>query len=207
MIGLIDLGIGNLFSLLNLFEQITKKKIVVINKAEFLNKSKNEISHLIIPGVGSYPAAMDKINSSMWEKSILEFKDTKKPILGICLGMQLFFDQSEENGIITKGLGFLEGSVIKIKTRDGYKLPHVGWNNLKISKNDPILDGLNLDIDFYFLHSYRCAPINEDIILCKTEYNEMFPSIVRQKNIIGFQFHPEKSSKIGQKLIENFLNT
>ncbi len=206
MIGLVDLGIGNLFSLFNLFTQITKKKIIIIDKANNLIEDKNEISHLVIPGVGSYPAAMDSIKSSHWKESIIEFRETNKPILGICLGMQLFFDQSEENEVITKGLGLLKGNVVKIKVKDGYKLPHVGWNDLKIVKKDPILEGLNLDIDFYFLHSYKCAPISDDIIVCKTDYNEMFPSIIRQNNIVGFQFHPEKSSNIGQKLIENFLN-
>ncbi len=206
MIALIDLGIGNLFSLFNLFKQITKKKIMIIDKSEHLTQNKNEISHLIIPGVGSFPAAMEKIGSSDWKENIIEFKNTKKPILGICLGMQLFFKQSEENGVVTKGLGLLDGEVIKIKPKDGLKLPHVGWNDLKEQKKDPILEGLNLNIDFYFLHSYKCVPVDEKIIVCKTDYNELFASIVRKENIIGFQFHPEKSSKIGQKLIENFLS-
>jgi glutamine amidotransferase len=206
LIGLIDLGVGNLFSLSNLFTKITKKKIIIIDNAEFLTQNKNEISHLVLPGVGSYPAAMKMIESSNWKESIIKFKDTNKPILGICLGMQLFFDQSEENEVMTKGLGLLKGNVVKMKVKNSYKLPHVGWNDLKIEKKDPILDDLNLDIDFYFLHSYKCLPTSDDIIICKTDYSEMFPSIIRQNNIIGFQFHPEKSSKIGQKLIENFLN-
>ena len=206
MIGLVDLGIGNLFSLFKVFTKITKKKIIIIDKAEFLTQKKSEISHLVLPGVGSYPAAMKMIEGSNWKESIINFKDTNKPILGICLGMQLFFDQSEENEVITKGLGLLKGNVVKMNVKKGYKLPHVGWNNLKIEKQDPILDGLNLDIDFYFLHSYKCLPACDDITICKTDYSEMFPSIIRQNNIIGFQFHPEKSSKIGQKLIENFLN-
>ena len=206
MIGLVDLGIGNLFSLKNLFSLIGRKKIIIINDPDYLSAHINEITHLIIPGVGSYPAAMEAIEKSNWKKSIIDFKCMDKPLLGICLGMQLFFNESEENGIVTKGLGLLEGKVIKLRTKNGFKLPHVGWNDLIIQKDDSILKNLNLDIDFYFLHSYRCLPKDDEITICKTEYTEIFPSIVRKKNIIGFQFHPEKSSKIGQKLIENFLN-
>ena len=206
MIGLVDLGIGNLFSLFNLFTKITKNEVMIIDKDSLLIKNKDKISHLVIPGVGSYPAAMEVIKNSFWKEGIIDFKKTNKPILGICLGMQLFFDQSEENEVITKGLGLLKGNVVKMKVKNDHKLPHVGWNNLKIVKKDPIFNSLNLDIDFYFLHSYKCVPIDHSLILSKTEYDEMFVSIVRHNNIIGFQFHPEKSSKIGQKLIENFLN-
>ena len=206
MIGLVDLGIGNLFSLFNLFTQLGTKKVIIIDKSDLLFKKMNEISHLIIPGVGSYPAAMQSINNFNWKETIINYKETKKPILGICLGMQLFFDTSEENNTITKGLGILKGNVVKINVNKKYKLPHIGWNNLKMIKNDSILKNLNLDIDFYFLHSYKCVPLNSDVVVCETNYGEMFPSIVRHENVIGFQFHPEKSSSIGQKLIENFLN-
>ncbi|MDA8533237.1 imidazole glycerol phosphate synthase subunit HisH [Candidatus Pelagibacter bacterium] len=206
MIGLLDLGIGNLFSISNLFSKISKKKITIISEPNFLSENINEITHLVIPGVGSYPSAMETIEKSNWKKNIIKFKETNKPLLGICLGMQLFFNESEENGVITKGLGLLDGSVIKMIPKESFKLPHIGWNNLKLKKNDPILNGLNLDVDFYFLHSYKCLPTNDDILICTTDYSEMFPSIIRKENIIGFQFHPEKSSQIGQKLIENFLN-
>ena len=200
MIGLVDLGVGNLFSLFNLFTKITKKKIIIIDKAEFLSQNKSEISHLVLPGVGSYPAAMKMIEGSNWKESIINFKETNKPILGICLGMQLFFDQSEENEVMTKGLGLLKGNVVKMKVKNRYKLPHVGWNDLKIEKKDPILDGLNLDIDFYFLHSYKCLPTSDDIIICKTDYSEMFPSIIRQNNIIDSNFIQKKVLKLVKNL-------
>ena len=114
MIGLVDLGIGNLFSLLSLFIHLGNKKVIIIDKPDLLLKKMNEISHLVIPGVGSYPAAMKSINNFNWKETIVKYKETKKPILGICLGMQLFFEKSEENDTITEGLGILEGNVVKM---------------------------------------------------------------------------------------------
>lgn len=206
MIGIIDLGLGNLFSLINALDRITSKKIKIINNFLLLESFEKEISHLILPGVGSFPAAMKKIKENNWYLELLKFKNKKKPILGICLGMQLLFEKSFENNINTEGLNFIEGSVEKLIVNNFQKIPHTGWNNLVENKNDKILKKVKLNADFYFTHSFYCNVRNKNEIIAFTDYANKFPSLIRKDNIYGCQFHPEKSSDNGKKILENFLS-
>ncbi len=206
MIAIIDLGLGNLFSLSNAFHKITSKTIKIIDNSYLLKNCEEKISHLILPGVGSFPAAMKKIKENNWQSELLKFKNKKKPILGICLGMQLFFEKSFENNIQTKGLNFIEGVVEKLIVNNCEKIPHTGWNNLIEVKNDIILENVNLNADFYFTHSFYCNVRNENEIVAFTDYGHKFPSLIKKDNIFGCQFHPEKSSDNGIKILKNFSN-
>jgi len=201
-IGIVDVGICNLGSLQNaLFSQGWDSE-VVSSPCGFLH-----LPHLILPGVGAFAAVMDRLNTSGLSESIQSFAGSGKPVMGICLGMQLLADGSSEGvteGGDTKGLGLIPGVVQLIDTSSGCSLPHVGWNEARHLKEHPILKGIRRDVDFYFVHSYRFNSINHDSILAETEYGEIFPSIVGKDNVIGVQFHPEKSQSNGLRMLDNF---
>ncbi len=206
MIAIIDLGLGNLFSLSNALDKITSTNIKIIDNSYLFKNFEEEISHLILPGVGSFPAAMKKIKENNWHYELCKFKSKKKPILGICLGMQLLFEKSFENNIETEGLNFIEGDVKKLVISNYEKIPHTGWNNLIEVKNDIILKNVNLNADFYFTHSFYCNVRNKNEIIAFTDYGNKFPSLIKKDNIYGCQFHPEKSSDNGIKILKNFFS-
>jgi imidazole glycerol-phosphate synthase subunit HisH len=198
MIGIVDYGMGNLFSVSKALERLGANYWISADKQELLNADA-----LILPGVGSFRDAMDRLPVD----TIKEFAKTGKPLLGICLGMQLLFETSEENGL-TKGLGLLPGSVRRFpgKTKDGvlYKVPHMGWNRLDFVKPSPLLENLNEDY-VYFVHSYYVDASNSEVLIAKAEYHEQVAAVVGKDHIFGMQFHPEKSSKLGMALLSNFL--
>ena len=200
MIGIIDYGAGNLASVQNAFERIGNESIIFSNPEHI-----KDFSHIVLPGVGSFSKAMESIISLGWKKQITLEVSKGKPILGICLGMQLLFDEGFEGGK-NAGLGILNGSVQKLDSRFSLKIPHIGWNRLFIKTDHPVMRGIKEHIDFYFVHSYKCVPTSEDIILSETKYGEDFVSSVFHKNIIGMQFHPEKSQPAGLKILQNFAN-
>ena len=151
---------------------------------------------------------MDEIKKQGWEKHIKTFVSQGKYLLGICLGMQLLFDEGEEDGA-SKGLGLINGSVKKIIPGKEEALPHVGWNNIiNVKKNHNLFENISKDADYYFDHSYECIPLKAEVILSETNYgiNKKFVSIVCDKNIYGIQFHPEKSPPNGLFLLKNFIN-
>ncbi|MFP5105622.1 imidazole glycerol phosphate synthase subunit HisH [Neobacillus sp. C211] len=198
MIGIVDYGMGNLFSVSKALERLGADYFISANKKELL-----QADGLILPGVGSFRDAMERLPV----KTIKEFVATGKPLLGICLGMQLLFEQSEENGL-TKGLGLLPGSVRRFpgRTSEGatYKVPHMGWNRLEFVNNSPLLK--NVEEDYvYFVHSYYVDANNSDVLLAKADYHEQVSAVVGRDNVMGMQFHPEKSSKLGMALLDNFL--
>ena len=198
MIGIVDYGMGNLFSVSKALERLGADYFISANKKELL-----QADGLILPGVGSFRDAMERLPV----ETIKEFVATGKPLLGICLGMQLLFEQSEENGL-TKGLGLLPGSVRRFpgRTPEGetYKVPHMGWNQLEFVQPSPLLK--NVEEDYvYFVHSYYVDANNSDVLLAKADYNEQVSAVVGRDNIFGMQFHPEKSSKLGMALLANFL--
>ncbi|MBT2738217.1 imidazole glycerol phosphate synthase subunit HisH [Bacillus sp. ISL-7] len=198
MIGIVDYGMGNLFSVSKALERLGADYFISANKKELL-----QADGLILPGVGSFRDAMERLP----EETIKEFVATGKPLLGICLGMQLLFEQSEENGL-TKGLGLLRGSVRRFpgRTSEGatYKVPHMGWNRLEFVNNSPLLK--NVEEDYvYFVHSYYVDAKNSDVLLAKADYHEQVSAVVGRDNVMGMQFHPEKSSKLGMALLDNFL--
>jgi imidazole glycerol-phosphate synthase subunit HisH len=198
MIGIVDYGMGNLFSVSKALERLGADYFISGEKHELL-----AADALILPGVGSFRDAMELLPVN----TIREFAATGKPLLGICLGMQLLFEDSDENGF-TKGLGLLPGSVRRLsgKTPDGesYKVPHMGWNRLEFVQSSPLLKGLEEDY-VYFVHSHFVNAENSDVLLAKADYHEAVSAVVGRDSIFGMQFHPEKSSKLGMALLANFL--
>ncbi|WP_071393601.1 imidazole glycerol phosphate synthase subunit HisH [Bacillus tuaregi] len=201
MIGIVDYGMGNLFSV----SQALKRLEVPF----FLSEDPAELAKadgLILPGVGAFKDAMARLNESGLTDFLHDYVKTGKPLLGICLGMQLLFEESEEGGM-TKGLALLPGRVVRFQgqTENGepYKVPHMGWNRLKWESSSPIT--ANLEEDYaYFVHSYYVKTINREILIGTASYHEEVPAVVGLNNVFGMQFHPEKSSKLGVELLTNF---
>ncbi|PLS06975.1 imidazole glycerol phosphate synthase subunit HisH [Neobacillus cucumis] len=198
MIGIVDYGMGNLFSVSKALERLGADYFISADKDELLRSDA-----LILPGVGSFRDAMERLQV----ETIKEFAATGKPLLGICLGMQLLFEESEENGP-TQGLGLLQGKVRRFPgtTSEGetYKVPHMGWNRLEFVKDSPLLKDLTEDY-VYFVHSYFVDADNNEALLAKADYHEQVSAVVGKDNIFGMQFHPEKSSRLGMALLNNFL--
>jgi glutamine amidotransferase len=200
MIGVLDYGMGNLSSVTNALDYLGIANQIVNSVDKFSTSS-----HLIIPGVGSYAKAMENIHAKQYFSLIQEFGNSGKPILGICLGMQLLSTCGTEPNHI-KGLGLIEGEVVLLPEHLGIRIPHVGWNGITLANIHPILEGVKLNADFYFVHSYYFSQVIEGNILTYTDYGLAFPSIVcnKERNVIGIQFHPEKSQKQGLQILENF---
>lgn len=198
MIGIVDYGMGNLFSVSKAIERLRADFFISSEKKDLLGADA-----LILPGVGSFRDAMERLQVD----TIKEFATSGKPLLGICLGMQLLFENSDENGL-TEGLGLLPGNVRRFSGRTpqgkSYKVPHMGWNRLEFVKSSPLLKNLNEDY-VYFVHSYFVNAENSDVLLAKADYHEQVSAVVGRDNIFGMQFHPEKSSRLGMALLNNFL--
>jgi glutamine amidotransferase len=197
---IIDYGSGNVQSVFNIFRSV-HDQVKVSNDAEDINAA----THIVLPGVGAFAASMSKI---MALSSLEVLKDNVlnqgKPYLGICVGMQVLADQGMEHGL-SKGLGWIPGVVKKINAPDLH-LPHVGWNNFSwCLKDHPLLKGIGLSMDFYYVHSFQFENAVPSDCAAKCNYGMEFTSVISRGNIHGVQFHPEKSQKAGKKLIENFL--
>tara|TARA_B110000438_G_scaffold302880_1_gene362096 strand:- start:2593 stop:3228 length:636 start_codon:yes stop_codon:yes gene_type:complete len=205
-ISIVDYGLGNIVSAKQSFLRVIEEKN--LNAEVVISKNPSEIlesSHIVLPGQGAFKSCIEGLKNISGMISALEeavIKD-KKPFLGICVGMQLLANLSYEKGE-HKGLGWIQGSIKKINFKK-IKLPHMGWNNVKMINNNYKMKFTNEDKDFYFVHSYFFDCINQKNIVAKTNYGLVFPSIVAKENIYGVQFHPEKSSTQGMELIKNFL--
>ena len=200
MIGIVDYNMGNLASVINAF-----KKVGVDATLESDPSKLSSYDKLILPGVGAYGDAMEHLKENGMDKAVIEFAQSGKPLLGICLGMQLLFESSQEFGE-TKGLGLIPGHVVAFdenKFDSHKKVPHMGWNELFKQKETPIFNGLDNDFYLYFVHSFHVTCDNKYAI-GKTTYGYEFVSAVQNKNIYGIQPHPEKSHDNGLKIIENF---
>lgn len=200
MLGIIDYNMGNLASVYNACSKFTKDLKIVKNADDLKNLDK-----IILPGVGAYKDAMQHLEDSGLKDAILDFANSKKPLLGICLGMQLLFESSEEFGY-TKGLGLIEGKVIKFdksKMSSDLKIPHMGWNKI-VNKDNPLFKNLQNPY-LYFVHSYHVVT-DDKYTIATTNYGYDFVSAVNKDNIFGFQPHPEKSHNNGLKILENFIN-
>lgn len=196
-IGIVDIGIGNLGSLRNALYSQGWDSVFVSVPEGF-----ERLTHLLLPGVGAFSAAVKRLHDSGLFEPIRRFAAEGRPVMGICLGMQLLAERGTEGGDI-EGLGLVPGSVVPIDA-PSLRLPHVGWNNAHQAQPHPLLEGIHNDVDFYFVHSYRFAPTHARNVLAYTEYGERFASIVGQGNVVGAQFHPEKSQSNGLRLLENF---
>ena len=200
MIGVIDYGLGNLSSVVNALKKLNADIEI------FSNPNKTKLySKLILPGVGSFNAGMKLLIDQNWVTKIKVHANSGKPLLGICLGMQLLFTKGEEEGMCD-GLDLISGQVKKMIVDKNLKLPHVGWNNLIIKKSHPLLENIDEKIDFYFVHSYSCIPNDQKDINAEFYYGKNFVSCVGKENIFGTQFHPEKSMPSGITLLKNFIN-
>jgi len=203
---IVDYNSGNISSVINSFREVAKNK-VNIEVTSDLNKIKSS-DKVVLPGQGSFKSCVDALNSingltdTLNEVAI----NNKKPLLGICVGLQMFADVGYEE-IETKGLGWISGKVVKINNQNGkFKLPHIGWNQLNIHKNSKILKDIENNSHMYFVHSYEFIPQDKRVISATTDYSSNIVCSVEKENIFGTQFHPEKSDKIGLKIIDNFIN-
>jgi len=194
-VAIFDYGAGNIFSLKTSLEKVGATVDVITN----FDKS-NEYSGLLLPGVGNFDPAINSIR----DFSKTQFLDYvgNVPVLGICLGMEMFFEKSEEGK--EKGLGVMDGEVIILPNT--MKVPHMGWNDLEIKKSGILLEGVENGSWVYFVHSYRVKPNSNDIITAESDYGIKVPAVVEQGNFFGTQFHPEKSSSVGKIMIKNFLD-
>ncbi|WP_442596189.1 imidazole glycerol phosphate synthase subunit HisH [Neobacillus sp. D3-1R] len=198
MIGIIDYGMGNLFSVSKALERLEVDYFISEDKEKLA-----QATALLLPGVGSFRDAMKRLREEGLDVMIREYVQTGKPLLGICLGMQLLFEESEENGP-TEGLKLLPGKVKRFPGGD-YKVPHMGWNQLEFLKETPITRELSTQEEHvYFVHSYYIDAKESNVVMAKSTYYEDVAAIVGRGNIYGMQFHPEKSGKLGMALLQNF---
>lgn len=206
MIALVDYGISNLRSVQKAFEHLGTQ-VTLVDAPDRLAQA----DRLILPGVGAFPAGMKGLQERGLSEPIKQAVRDGKPLIGICLGMQLLFESSDEMGE-TAGLGLLPGVVMKIKMQDAgghphpaLKIPHMGWNQLDVVRDHPLVRDLASGSYAYFVHSYAIYPEDQSIVLATTDYGGPFASIVGRGKVCGLQFHPEKSQVVGLKLLSNFL--
>ncbi len=201
MIAIVDYGVGNLFSLKSSLAAIGEQVTVTSDKEEL-----NNADQIILPGVGAFQDAARKLRESGLDKTLIELAGSGKPILGICLGMQLLFEESYEYGV-HKGLGLIKGKVKPIKDviPNGYKIPHIGWNPLIFKKETPLFKEIKENDSVYFVHSFYAADCDESV-LATAEYGAELTAAVGRKNVFGCQFHPEKSGKVGLAILKAFAN-
>ncbi|MEK3718676.1 imidazole glycerol phosphate synthase subunit HisH [Paenibacillus sp. FSL R7-0333] len=197
-VAIVDYGMGNLHSVSKAVERLGYTSLVTSDAAEIL-----AADSVILPGVGAFGDAMEHLRESGMDDVVRAAASAGQPVLGICLGMQLLFSSSEEHGE-HKGLGLLPGAVVRFAPRDGYKVPHMGWNKLSFRQPEsPLLAGLT-EGHVYFVHSYHALAADSDL-LAVTDYGHPVTAIVGRDNVYGMQFHPEKSGELGMKLLGNFL--
>ena len=199
MVAIVDYGVGNLFSLKSSFAAIGAE-IVVTSDPEVLKSA----DRIVLPGVGAFSDAAKKLRESGLDKVLIELANSGKPLLGICLGMQLLFEKSYEYGE-HKGLGLIKGAVKPIKdvVSDDLKIPHIGWNPLIFKNKSPIFANINNGDCVYFVHSFYAAEC-EKAVIATSEYGAELTAAVQNKNVFGCQFHPEKSGKVGLAILKAF---
>ena len=203
---IVDYNSGNISSVINSFKEVAKDK-VNIEVTSDLNKIKSS-DKIVLPGQGSFKSCVDALNNidglvdTLNDFAIIN----KKPLLGICVGLQMFADIGFEE-TETKGLGWISGKVSKINNQDGkFKLPHIGWNQINLVKDSKIFKDIENNSHMYFVHSYEFIPQDKQVISATTDYSSNIVCSVEKDNIFGTQFHPEKSDKMGLKIISNFIN-
>ena len=199
-IGIINIGYGNIASVFNAIKFLGYDACLEKNPKNIF-----KYSHIILPGVGSFAQNSKLINKYGWNESLKEYAKSGLYLFGICVGMQLMFEDGSEGGEVNKGIGFFKGHCDKFITNNDLNLPHVGFNNVK-HKNTKIWNDIPNDSPFYFVHSYRICSTSKVNIISETTYGEKFISFIENQNIFASQFHPEKSHNSGLKLLKNFLS-
>lgn len=198
-IGLVDLNTGNLTSLQSALNKLNLKFKICKNSFDF-----EGVDKIILPGVGAFKDFIKKFNTSGIDKIILSKTEKKIPILGICVGFQVLFSDSTEHGF-SKGLDILKGNIVSFtEFKKDIRVPHVGWNECKIRKDNNLFYGIEDKSDFYFTHTYHLKKCSENIVISESNYYTKFVSAINYENIYGVQFHPEKSQLNGLKIIKNF---
>ena len=198
MIGIIDYGAGNLLSVKKALEYLGENPRIIHSQKDLEGMEK-----LILPGVGAFQSAIENLKSRGIYKDLREWLVSDRPFLGICLGMQLLFEESEESGG-ARGFGIFRGKVLRFKER---KVPQIGWNRVSIRKRSRMMDGIGDGSFFYFLHGYFVGAVDEKITVGETEYGITYSSVIEKSNIFAVQFHPEKSGKNGLKLLQNWIKS
>jgi len=196
MITILDYGVGNLRSVQKAFTTLGYASQIVTHASEL-----DAATGLVLPGVGAFGDAMVSLRRQEFLQPLRDFAKSGRPLLGICLGMQLLFSVSEEHGE-HEGLGLVPGAVRRM--RGDYKIPHVGWNQLTIEQSHPLLAGIQAGDFAYFVHSYFVEPLAPQAVLATTDYHQSVPAAIAMGNVMGLQFHPEKSSQTGLRILANF---
>ena len=199
MVAIIDYDAGNIKSVEKAIQFLGEEVIITRNPDEILGASR-----VILPGVGAFGDAMEKLHNYGLIPVIQEVVKRKIPFLGICLGLQLLFEKSEESPGV-EGLGILQGEIKRIPDKDDLKIPHIGWNSLKYPNLGRLYEGIAEDSYVYFVHSYYLEAKESEIVMASTEYGTYIHASVEKDNVFACQFHPEKSSTVGLKILENFL--
>lgn len=197
-IAIIDYGMGNLKNVQKAFLALDSLAIITSDKSLL-----SAATHIVLPGVGAFQDAMRQLNETGLAEVIKEHIAKKKPFLGVCLGMQLLFEKSYENGEHV-GLGILPGNIVKLQ--GSFKVPHMGWNTLEIIKPNPIFEGIREESYVYFVHSYYLET-DEDIVSSYTTYGKRIAASVQRDKVFAMQFHPEKSGDVGMNMLKNFINS
>jgi glutamine amidotransferase len=196
MIAIIDYGAGNLHSVKKAFNYLQRETIIATEPAEL-----NKADKIVLPGVGAFQSAIDKLKETGFYEIIYSWLMDNKPFLGICLGMQMLFEESEESKT-TKGFGIFKGGCSRFKKG---KVPQMGWNQIKISKDSPLFEGIKDESFFYFLHGYYVEVEDKEIVTATTDYFIQYSSIIEKENIFAVQFHPEKSGETGLRMLSNWV--
>lgn len=201
MIAIIDYDAGNLKSV--------EKALVFLGEDAMITRDKKillEADKVILPGVGAFEDAMGKLKKYDLVDTIKEIVEKGTPFLGICLGLQLMFERSDESEHDVPGLGILKGEILKIPPKEDLKIPHMGWNNIKIKKGARLFEGIEKDSYVYFVHSYYLKATDEADVAATTEYSTKIHASVEHENVFACQFHPEKSGDVGLQILKNFAN-
>ena len=199
MIAIIDYGAGNLSSVKKALDYLGASSVITQDRETILSAS-----HIILPGVGSFGDAMASMRERGLVDTVKEAAASGKPFLGICLGLQLLFERSEESSDV-QGLGLLKGSIVTIPRDSGLKVPHMGWNSVSLKQNDGIFSQIKDNSYFYFVHSFYLKDADCDVVAATTQYGVEIECAVQKGNLCATQFHPEKSSAVGLKLLKNFI--
>lgn len=198
MIAILDYDAGNIRSVEKAFQYLGEETVLSRDRNEILSADK-----VVLPGVGAFGDAMNKLKDYNLVNTIYDVVDKKIPFLGICLGLQLLFESSDETPGVS-GLGILPGNILRIPDKPGYKIPHIGWNSLELTNNGRLFDGVAENAYVYFVHSYYLKARDEEMVKASTEYVTHIHASVEKDNVFACQFHPEKSGDVGLKILSNF---